>query len=278
MRVSKIVDENTIKTGPIKQKIDGELLSKIYNSSRFDNKEYQELNLIEYEEDIAEGCIYASLDNRYLIYKISPKMISQHLFSSSYNYLPEERECMSLVWDKPQYNYYIPELYFIERGGSFMIMFVNDTFFPILNMFTSYPCSLEHINFPKTARMVCSELCVGRALADMDIGDSRINRQDKYSAIFNRILSASSNSDLVPSSNVCYWREDLTYGAKSVNFDFMLRCVSNLSEKLEIDEYLEVLKEAQFHPSVIFNKVIELGEYTDEEEQKLRIFFRANFY
>lgn len=280
MQFGKIVDTNTVKRGLINQPINDTFIDSLFRPRRNEEKPYHKFDIFDIVDTIEEGVVFVDPVIGSLVYKISSKKISQALFEMSARYTENIREIVRIVWNEKQYNYYIPDILFFERGGSHYVIYDDDTFFPILNAFEAereprFASEMTGIhNVGYFEGKLTSRLCLGHALEGMQYRSCVVDRADDYSRIFNRILSAAANTDLSPSSSK--WRMDNEYNT-SINYDFILRCLSNLSQKMEQDNYLQLLKRAQYNVSIIFDKVLELNDYSDSEKSKLVRFFNNSF-
>lgn len=280
MQFGKIVDSTTVKRGPINQPINDDFMDNLFKPGRRKEKPYCKFDIFDIADTIEEGVVLVDPTIDSLVYKVSSKKISQALFEMSARYTDNIREVVKLVWDKKQYNYYIPDILFLERGGCYYVIYDDDIFFPILNAFDAdreprFIASMTGVNRQEYFEgKLISRLCLGHALEGMEYRGCVVDRADDYSRIFNRILSAAANTDLNPSS--CKWRMDDEYNT-SINYDFILRCLSNLSQKMEQNDYLKLLEEAQYDVSIIFDKVLELNDYSDDDKKRLIRFFNNSF-
>lgn len=293
MNIGKITKDYLIKMGPITKVVDEETLKKIAKDANSDRmSSFSDINLFNLNDQIEEGVVYANSKIQSLIYKISPKKISQKAFANIATEISKEfKDIIDLIWDKKYYNYYIPELYFIEMGAKssnsdYYLVYPKNTFIPILNLFRpdyqEYTSTYRNNtiitfkNIPNYNDFFISPMCLGGALGGMPIYTYKKDKEDLYSKMFNSILSAQSNADLRPEEVVSLWHgENGRYCSEL--YDIVLRLISNLSQKMSKEDFLELSKEAQFDTRVFLNKVLELNDYTKDEEEKISELFYKLF-
>lgn len=286
MKYGKFIDNRTIKTGPIKRTIQKPAEIVKYRSNNM--ARYGSVDLRRYDEDIAEGVIWYSGSN--IIYKVSPKMITQSPFDYNGSFISgEDKDILNNIWEG-NLRYYVPEMYFIIdtddraiRVNNVNIIFEKNIFFPVLNLFNPGDLRL-HLSGNKVLSFsrihsnindyLISGVCTGSALS----GSTYDNSEDflyHIGDICNTILSAPSNSDLIPnSSESTVWSEGLS--SSSMGLDFILRSLSNISQKMTMEDYLELLRKSHQDPILIFVKLLTLNSYTEDEERELtEVFLRT---
>ena len=290
MKYGRFIDERTIKTGPIKRTIQdpGEFVTYRNNESRL----LAGVNLIDFADDIEEGVVF--YQDYEAIYKVSSKMVTQSPFEHTRGIiLSQDREFLDKIW-KGDLRYYIPDIYFCinfnssYRGVSRMsVVFEKGIFLPILNLFTpseirimygSYTRDKLNSLLPGSAHdYISSSICYGHSLTDIDTS-TPANVLAGIGHISNTILSAPSNADLLPNSD-----ESTTWmlgrsDSIGLSMDFMLRSLSNISQKISQEEYLELLRKSHKDPRYIFNKLLAVNDYSDEDTKELTdLFLRTQF-
>ena len=290
MKYGRFIDERTIKTGPIKRTIQdpGEFVTYRNNESRL----LAGVNLIDFADDIEEGVVF--YQDYEAIYKVSSKMVTQLPFEHTRGIiLSQDREFLDKIW-KGDLRYYIPDIYFCinfnssYRGVSRMsVVFEKGIFLPILNLFTpseirimygSYTRDKLNSLLPGSAHdYISSSICYGHSLTDIDTS-TPANVLAGIGHISNTILSAPSNADLLPNSD-----ESTTWmlgrsDSIGLSMDFMLRSLSNISQKISQEEYLELLRKSHKDPRYIFNKLLAVNDYSDEDTKELTdLFLRTQF-
>lgn len=285
MRYGKFVDNKTIKTGPINRTIQNPEEIVIYKNSNSDNNRFANVDLCDYSSNISEGVVW--MKNNTIIYKMSPKMITQLPFDRGY-YLPEKKaEPLDRVW-KGNLKYYIPEIYFViysndsmTRAHSVYLVYNKHCFMPVLNLFTPYLLdalltrneinALSRIfdnSYNGIGDYVVSAVCTGSALAN-----SNYSTTEEFlyhiGDICNTILSAPSNADLVPKEpDQSKWVS--TYcESHNMGLDLILRLLSSISQKMSLEDYLKLLEKAHRDPCLIFARFLHLNDFTEDEEREL---------
>ena len=290
MKYGRFIDERTIKTGPIKRTIQdpGEFVTYRNNESRL----LAGVNLIDFVDEIEEGVVF--YQDYEAIYKVSSKMVTQLPFEYTRGIiLSQDRESLDKIWEG-DLRYYIPDVYFCinfnsgYRGVSRMsVIFEKGIFLPILNLFTpseirimygSYTRDKLNSLLPGSAHdYISSSICYGYALTDIDTS-TPANTLANIGHISNTVLSAPSNADLLPNSD-----ESTTWilgrsDSIGLSMDFVLRSLSNISQKISQEEYLELLRKSHKDPRHIFNKLLEVNDYSDEDTKELTdLFLRTQF-
>lgn len=290
MKYGRFIDERTIKTGPIKRTIQdpGEFITYRNNESRL----LAGVNLIDFADDIEEGVVF--YQDYEAIYKVSSKMVTQLPFEHIRGVMTsQDRESLDKIWEG-DLRYYIPDVYFCinfnssYRGVSGMsVIFEKGIFLPILNLFTpseirimygSYTRDKLNSLLPGSAHdYISSSICYGHSLTDIDTS-TPANVLAGIGHISNTILSAPSNADLLPNSD-----ESTTWilgrsDSIGLSMDFMLRSLSNISQKISQEEYLELLRKSHKDPRHIFNKLLEVNDYSNEDTKELTdLFLRTQF-
>lgn len=290
MKYGKFIDERTIKTGPIKRTIQdpGEFITYRNNESRL----LAGVNLIDFADDIEEGVVF--YQDYEAIYKVSSKMVTQLPFEHTRGIiLSQDRESLDKIWEG-DLRYYIPDIYFCinfnssYRGVSGMsVIFEKGIFLPILNLFTPSEIRIMYGSYTRDKLnsllhgnaydYISSSICYGHALTDIDTS-TPANTLANIGHISNTILSAPSNADLLPNSD-----ESTTWilgrsDSVGLSMDFILRSLSNISQRISQEEYLELLRKSHKDPRHIFNKLLEVNDYSDEDTKELTdLFLRTQF-
>lgn len=298
MKYGRFIDERTIKTGPIKRTIQDP--SEFVTYQEDIDSPFASIDLTNFAQDIKEGAIL--FQDRNVIYKVSSKMVTQLPFKHIEGMLhKEDKDTLNKIWEG-DLKYYIPDVYFeihFNPGYTLIteieLIYEKDIFMPILNLFNPdilerlinnlMYASPERIIKQKLSKSlpnpVCnylvSGICYGYSLSNID-RSTPANILAEAGHICNNILSAPSNSDLLPFSHgSSVWILDGS-DAKGLSMDFILRSLSNISQKISQEEYLILLRKSHCDPRHIFNKLLEVNDYSEEDVDEITdLFLRTQF-